>query len=287
MPYLVNGQPVTEELISEESARIGRDPQWNTIQDETERAKRLRAAAEQCAQERLLIEQAAANDPRPVDAIALEQEVQRQKAQWASHSAFDEQELRQFVAQNLRVERIRQEMAASAAKPTAGEMEAFFHANRAQFRRPDLFHASHIVKYVNQEQPEEQAEAGIGIALAELERGEPFAEVAARHSDCKDKDGDLGQFPAGHMVEEFEEAIRALEPGQCSGIFTTPFGFHIALLHAKTPAGPATFEEMRAGIERVFIFTRQHEAYQRAVADLRSRADIRWVEDGQTVHSSG
>jgi hypothetical protein len=33
MPYLVNGQPVTEELIREELGRIGRDPQWQNLAD--------------------------------------------------------------------------------------------------------------------------------------------------------------------------------------------------------------------------------------------------------------
>src|ERR1035438_5801137 len=82
MPYLVNGQLVPEELVREEFGRIGRDPQWQSIPDLTERARRLRAAAEQCAQERVLIEQAAVNDPRPIDPVALEQEIARQNAQW-------------------------------------------------------------------------------------------------------------------------------------------------------------------------------------------------------------
>ncbi|MGA2594397.1 MAG: hypothetical protein ABSH32_31235 [Bryobacteraceae bacterium] len=38
MPYLVNGQPVPEELVREESARLGRDPQWSTIPGMTEHA---------------------------------------------------------------------------------------------------------------------------------------------------------------------------------------------------------------------------------------------------------
>lgn len=280
---LVNGQPVPEELIREESARIGRDPQWSTIQDPAERAKRLRAAAEHCAQDRVLIEQAAERDPRPVDSVLLEQELARQEAQWGCRSAFDREELRRLTKRNLRVQRIREEMIAGAIQPTVEELEAFFNANLDQFRRPEMFHASHIVKYVNHEQTEEQAEAGIETALAELNRGEPFGEVANRHSDCKDKGGDLGQFPAGHMVDEFEQAIRALEPGQRSGIFTTPFGFHIALLHSREAARLASFEEVRAGIERVFKFAREHDAYLRAVADMRSRADIQWVPEGQTA----
>ena len=39
------------------------------------------------------------------------------------------------------------------------------------------------MKYVNHEQSEEQSEAGIDRSAAE--RGEPFAGVANRHSDCK------------------------------------------------------------------------------------------------------
>jgi hypothetical protein len=116
---------------------------------------------------------------------ALEQEVARQSAQWGCRTAYDYNELRRLTECNLRVQRIRQEMVAHAVKPAAEEVEAFYTANRYNFPRPEMFHASHIVKYVNHEQSEEQAESGIEIALAELERGEPFAEVANRHSDCR------------------------------------------------------------------------------------------------------
>jgi parvulin-like peptidyl-prolyl isomerase len=78
------------------------------------------------------------------------------------------------------------------------------------------------------------------------------------------------------MVPQFEDAIRALEPGQRTGIFTTQFGFHIAELRARTPAVPASLEEVRADIERVLTMQSRHQFYLRAVAELRSRADIRW-----------
>src|ERR1035441_6716469 len=97
MPYLVNGQLVPEELVREEFGRIGRDPQWQSIPDLTERARRLRAAAEQRAQERVLIEQAAVNDPRPIDPAALEHDIARQKAQWGCRGAFDYDQLRQLT----------------------------------------------------------------------------------------------------------------------------------------------------------------------------------------------
>jgi parvulin-like peptidyl-prolyl isomerase len=231
----------------------------------------------------MLIEQAAANDPRPIGTSALEEEILRQRTQWGCRLAFDDYQQRQLIERNLRLQRFRHEMLASIAKPRGEDVEAFFNANRDKLDRPEMFHASHIVKYVNHEQNEDQAEIGILLALADLERGLPFEEAADRHSDCTDKGGDLGQFPAGHMVDEFEEAIRALEPGQRTEIFTTPFGFHIAQLHSKTAAGMATFEEARPDIERVLRFKLEHEAYLRAVAGLRARSEILWVPDAQAA----
>ena len=142
---------------------------------------------------------------------------------------------------------------------------------------PDAFEAAHIVRHVNEEQTEEQARAAIESALAELESGAKFSEVADRHSDCKGNGGDLGLFAAGVMVPEFEEVIRTLEPGQRSGIFTTPFGFHIAELRAKEPGGPADFEDVRDDIKHGLTAMSEHGALLRAVAGLRARADIRRI----------
>lgn len=235
--------------------------------------------------DRILIEQAAANDPRPIDPSAIDEEINRQIAQWGCRSSFDREQMRPLAERNLRLQRTRREMLASAVKPTVEEIEGFFSTHRDKFPRPEMFHASHIVKYVNHEQSEETAEAGIMLALSELEGGVAFAEVADRRSDCKDKGGDLGEFPAGHMVEDFEEAIRELEPGQRSDIFTTPFGFHIAILHSKRPAGLADFEDVRAGIESVMTYACEDEAYQRSIAEMRARADIRWIPDAQAAAS--
>ena len=119
MPYLVNGQAVSEELIRQESERIGRDLRWKTIPDEAERARRLRAAAEYSAIDRVLVEQAAANDPRPIDANAFEQALKRQKLTGGCREAFDDSLLRREIERQFRLQRTSGEMAAGAAKATA------------------------------------------------------------------------------------------------------------------------------------------------------------------------
>ena len=286
MPYIVNGDVVPEELILQESGRLAGDPQWQRIRDEGDRARRLRAAAEYSAIDRTLVAQAATQDPRPIDPGLIEQEVQRYKAAGNSRGAFDDGTVRRWIEGSLRLQRTTHEMTEGAPRATADEVRSFYDSQRDNFRNPELFQAAHIVRHINEQQSEEQARAGIAAALAELECGEPFAEVAERHSDCKGSGGDLGQFPAGAMVDDFENALRAIQPGQRTGIFRTPFGFHIAELRAKTAAAPAGFEEVRQDIERVLTIQHEHRSYLRAVAQLRARAEIRFVPAVQASAAS-
>jgi parvulin-like peptidyl-prolyl isomerase len=47
----------------------------------------------------------------------------------------------------------------------------------------------------------------------------------------------LGSFERGVMVEEFDNVVFAMQPGERSAIFRTPFGFHIAEIRSKAPGG--------------------------------------------------
>jgi hypothetical protein len=55
------------------------------------------------------------------------------------------------------------------------------------------------------------------------------------------------------------------------------------MLHSKKPAGEADFEEVRRGIEDVLTFAREHEAYLRAIDEMRCRASIQWVPVAQAA----
>jgi len=277
MPITINGQPLPEERILAGEERLAGTPQWKSAAGHPEYAQRLRAAAEQVAIDRALIELSALNDPRPIDASLIADALQRLRSAGNPGSDADGGEVRQAVERELRVLRATQEMVAGAPQPSAAEVEAFYLANREKFRARELLHAAHIVKHVNQEQSEDQARAGIEAALAELESGVPFAGVADRHSDCKGNGGDLGSFPPGHMVDEFDQAIRDLQPGQRTGIIRTRFGFHIAELRGRSAGAPASLDDVRQDIARVMLVMNQHQSYLRAVVELRARADIHWT----------
>jgi hypothetical protein len=275
MAYFVNGQLVTEAVILEEQERIARDPRWAQLTDEAERAKRLRAAAEHTAIERTLVEQAAMADPRPIDPNAIEREAAKMKAAAGCRGAFDDTEMRAWIERDFRIQRTMAGMVAGANRPSDAEIRSFYEANRARFRSPEFFDAAHIICNVDHEQSEEQARARIEAALAELEEGAAFGEVADRHSDCKGNGGVLARFAPGIMVAEFEEALRALQPGQRTGIFRTPFGFHIAELRGWNGDRPAPLDDVREDVKRVMTMMAEHRVYQQAVHALRLKAQIR------------
>jgi hypothetical protein len=104
MPYVVNGQLVTEDVVRAQEVQLQRDPQWQRIADQLERAERLRTAAQFAAIDVTLFEQTAANDPRPIDPGAVERELQRLRAMGSCRNASDENGMRQVLERHFRLQ---------------------------------------------------------------------------------------------------------------------------------------------------------------------------------------
>ena len=102
-----------------------------------------------------------------------------------------------------------------------------------------------------------------------------LAEVADRHSDCAGNGGDLGWFPRGEMVDEFDAVVFALRVGAISDIFRTPFGFHIATVLERKPAGVRPFKEVETDITAAILNEKRQKAVENFLDRLRARADIR------------
>ncbi|MBW2241371.1 MAG: peptidylprolyl isomerase [Deltaproteobacteria bacterium] len=148
-----------------------------------------------------------------------------------------------------------------------------YEKRRSEFDRPEEVRARHILIRKAEDGDEAAATAAgekLDAALARLEGGEAFADVAAELSDdpgSKARGGDLGFFSRGRMVKEFEDVAFNLEPGQASEVVESSFGKHIILVEEKRAAQITPFEEAREQIARDLALTNASDEAAREQAE--------------------
>lgn len=90
--------------------------------------------------------------------------------------------------------------------------------------------ASHILFKTDEEGSEAQARQQAQDVLSQLRNGANFADLAREYSEdvTASRGGDLGWFPEGRMVQEFEEAIFSRsQAGLIPRLIKTDYGYHI------------------------------------------------------------
>ena len=139
----------------------------------------------------------------PLTQEQFEERYQENLSWFRTTAGFSEDDFRGLFEADMLRDRL-QELLASRVPTTARQV-----------------HAQHILL-----ETEEEAQS----VLERLKQGEDFATLAQELSQdpgSKEQGGDLGWFPEGEMVPEFDEVAFALPPGETSDLVQSTFGYHI------------------------------------------------------------
>lgn len=184
---------------------------------------------------------AAINDPRINWPMLVEQEretlkMRRLVEMIRSAARVTEEEIRSEYRRQH--EKVRVEFIALKAADLIGKVEvtpddlaSYYEQNKRQYAEPARVKLSYV-ELKREPSPQDYADVK-HFAENILERaraGDDFADLAERYSDddtTAPQGGDLGFFPRGRMVKEFEEAAFSMKPGEISDVVQTPFGYHI------------------------------------------------------------
>ncbi len=175
------------------------------------------------------------------------------------------------------------ELEGKLVEPTEADAQAFYDEKKAEnFTTEEKVQASHILIT-----PETKDDAGwtaaqekIEALAQDLKDGGDFAELALANSSCpsKERGGDLGAFPRGQMVPEFDAAAFSQEVGVVGDPVKTQFGFHLIKVTDKTVAGEVPFEEVKEDILKSLVNAEKAKAAEAIIDGLKAKADIVLVD---------
>jgi peptidyl-prolyl cis-trans isomerase SurA len=84
--------------------------------------------------------------------------------------------------------------------------------------------------------------------------------------------GELGTFKKGEMLDEFDDQVTKLKPGQYSAPFRTGVGVHIVRLDESMGASHQSLDDLAADIRERLYNEALEERYNRWLReDLRAR----------------
>jgi len=126
------------------------------------------------------------------------------------------------------------------------DLAAYYEAHRKDFEWPEEVRLRQILV-----QERERAEE----ALAALDRGEPFPEVAARFSRGPKAHlgGDQGRLGRDDLTAGLVDVIFGLEPGEVSEVVAADYGFLIFQVVERYPAETLPLADARPKIRRALL----------------------------------
>lgn len=285
MAFIVNGEKVEDSVIQKEVEHLR--PRYEEVfadKDPKERESQLLDWSKENVIERILLSQEVKKDSDSIPAADVESALARLKEQYEDRQelykdfdAADDENLKEAVEVQMRVERKINGLCTKLPKPAQAEIEQYYEENKEQFESDEQVRVAHIVKYVNWQTDEATAYEAIKKAHDELQSGAAFEVVVDKHTDCADSGGDLGYVVRGQMVEEFEDVVFNLGVGEMTDVFRTRFGFHIAKVYDRKPGAVANLKEVEAEIVEQLKEQMREKAVDEFVDRLRSKAEIKEI----------
>lgn len=162
---------------------------------------------------------------------------------------------------------------------TESEIDALLAASANEEMRSDEVNLSHILVVVPESASPEQVQsrrARAEQALAQLQKGVDFRQVAAAYSEAPDSlSGGLMGWRAGERLPTiFYDALKAMKPGEVSGILRSSNGFHVIRLNERrggaspVAQGPTSVQQTR--VRHILLKTNELVSENEVVNRLRT-----------------
>ena len=189
-----------------------------------------------------------------------------QYAEALEHNGLEEEDLRDGLRQELRVEAVLDLVASRAVQVDSTEATMFYYLHPEKFTRPEIRTARHILITVNNDFAENQRDAAFGrlqqIADRLARAPHRFHEQALKHSECPSglNGGLLGEIKAGTLYPQLDAALFNMVAGEIRGPLESELGWHLLLCEQIQPAHTMSLEQVLPSLQQEL----QHRENKRA-----------------------
>ena len=275
MEITVNGEKISSETCEHEIQDVRKNNPGASN-------KEIKKQAQQNLIDQAIIRQKANKQFGSISSKSVNEEFGKLAARYGGKEQFyhhfnlseeDDDLIKKDLEQNIKIIRLMEELSKDVPAPSDDEISADYEENKSNYVKPEEIHAAHIVKQVNPADPSSTYNEMKDIRKKLLD-GADFTETADEYSGCNDAGGDLGFFPRGKMIEEFDVIVFSMETGEISPVFQTQFGYHIATVFEKKSPEQIPLDECRDDIREQIHYDRKNDHIAEWVDELRKNMEI-------------
>ncbi len=202
----------------------------------------------------------------------LKQALDREKVSYAKY--------REDIRREVTIQRLREREVDSKVQVSEAEVDNYLATVAAQAGGESEYQLSHVMVAVPEQATPAQIDARkrrADEALAKIQGGKDFKEVAAEYSDAQDatQGGDLGWRTPARLPSVFVTAVQTMKKGDVSPVLRSAAGFHIVKLNdSRSRNAPTVVEQthVRHILVRVNETTSESEAKAK-IERIKDRID--------------
>ncbi len=188
------------------------------------------------------------------------------------HKDKDVQKVIEEARKKILIARLLKDEVDDTISITEEDIEEFYGANKDKYKTPEIMRVSHILVLSQEDAENIQKELAGGAVFEDLARAKSVDPTAQRG-------GDIGYFPKGQLMPEFENACSQLEIGEISGVVKTKLGYHVIKLTDRKEPQLRPIEQVSGDIRSRLRTIKRQKIFNELITRLREGTVIEINEE--------
>ncbi|MFH1877803.1 MAG: peptidylprolyl isomerase [Candidatus Omnitrophota bacterium] len=184
----------------------------------------------------------------------------------------DVQKVIEQARKKILIARLLKDKVDDAIEITEEDIRVFYEENKSDYMTPEILRVSHILVFSREDADD---------ILEEIAKGQKFEDMARAKSidPTAQRGGDIGYFPKGQLMPEFEMACDDLDINEISGVVRTKLGYHIIKLTDRRSPELRPLSQVKEDIKSRLRTAKRRQIFSDLINRLRKETDIKIDKD--------